>query len=165
MRMRLAKWGLITILAAVLAGLVPTGHMGASPKGGEAPPEYPWTQAQVLQPAELAKIVADAKAEKPVLLHVGFRVLYLQAHIPGSEFVGPTAREEGIERLKERARQISQRQEIVLYCGCCPWDHCPNLRPAYQTLRALGFQRIKVLYIPRDFGHDWVEKGFPVARD
>jgi thiosulfate/3-mercaptopyruvate sulfurtransferase len=163
--MRLVKCALITVLAAVLAGLAPMGRMGASPKDGEPPPDYPWTRAEVLQPAELAKIVVDAKAEKPVLLHVGFRVLYLQAHIPGSEFVGPTAREEGIERLKERARQIPQRQEIVLYCGCCPWDHCPNLRPAYETLRALGFPRIKVLYIPRDFGHDWVDKGFPVARD
>jgi thiosulfate/3-mercaptopyruvate sulfurtransferase len=52
----------------------------------------------------------------------------------------------------------------VLYCGCCPWSHCPNVHTAYQELQALGFTSVKVLYIADDFGTDWVDKGYPTAK-
>ncbi len=176
--MQRANRGLIAIYYSVLAvGLTLAGKSavlgnggipiaGPSAVGSAIPaPDYPWSQTQLLEPAELVRILGDAKAEKPLLLHVGFQVLYLQAHIPGSEFLGPAAKEDGLSRLKARAQQVAKTREIVLYCGCCPWDHCPNLRPAFETLRSMGFRRVKVLYIPKDFGHDWVDKGFPVARD
>ena len=54
---------------------------------------------------------------------------------------------------------------IVLYCGCCPWNHCPNVGPAFVRLRDLGFSRVKVLYLPNNFGDDWVAKGYPTDRD
>jgi thiosulfate/3-mercaptopyruvate sulfurtransferase len=53
---------------------------------------------------------------------------------------------------------------IVLYCGCCPWDHCPNVKPADDTLHAMGFTNVKVLYISNNFGTNWVDKGYPVAK-
>jgi hypothetical protein len=28
----------------------------------------------------------------------------------------------------------------------------------------MGFTKVKVLYIPGNFGMDWVEKGYPVAK-
>jgi len=31
-------------------------------------------------------------------------------------------------------------------------------------LRALGFTNVKSLYIANNFGADWVEKGYPVAK-
>jgi hypothetical protein len=36
--------------------------------------------------------------------------------------------------------------------------------PAYQELRAMGFTKVKVLYIANNFGADWVDKGYPVAK-
>jgi len=53
---------------------------------------------------------------------------------------------------------------IVLYCGCCPWNHCPNVKPAYDALQAMGFRNLKVLYIANNFGADWVDKGYPTAK-
>jgi thiosulfate/3-mercaptopyruvate sulfurtransferase len=53
---------------------------------------------------------------------------------------------------------------IVLYCGCCPWGHCPNVRPAYHQLNAMGFNHVKVLYIANNFGTDWVDKGYPTIK-
>ena len=57
---------------------------------------------------------------------------------------------------------MPRTQAIVLYCGCCPWEHCPNVRPAYHRARAMGFTRVKVLRIDHDLQRDWAEKGFPV---
>ena len=52
----------------------------------------------------------------------------------------------------------------MIYCGCCPWSHCPNVAAAYDTLHALGFTQVKVLYIAENFGDDWVNQGYPVAK-
>jgi len=52
----------------------------------------------------------------------------------------------------------------VIYCGCCPWSHCPNVKSADDALRAMGFIHVKVLYISNNFGADWVDKGYPVGK-
>jgi len=31
-------------------------------------------------------------------------------------------------------------------------------------LHAMGFTHVKVLYIANNFGADWVDKGYPVAK-
>ena len=48
--------------------------------------------------------------------------------------------------------------------GRCPLDHCPNLRPAFEALREMGFTRLRVLVLPNNFGIDWVKKGYPVEK-
>ena len=35
---------------------------------------------------------------------------------------------------------------------------------AYDALHALGFTRVKALHIADNFGTDWVDKGYPVAK-
>src|SRR5215469_6478744 len=47
--------------------------------------------ADLIQAGELAKLLTASTAEKPLLLQVGSHVLYEEAHIPGSEYVGPAA--------------------------------------------------------------------------
>src|SRR5690349_5227290 len=78
-----------------------------------------------LSPEELVKIL-KAPAEKPLIFQVGFHVLYVQAHIPGSEYVGPGSDEAGLRLLSKRVVALPKNRWIVLYCGCCPWAHCPN---------------------------------------
>lgn len=102
--------------------------------------------------------------DKPLLLHVGFKKLYQQAHIPESEFVGPTSDEQALDRLRQRVASLPRTANLVIYCGCCPWEDCPNMKPAYQALRELGFINTKAMFIARDFGADWVDKGYPVAK-
>ena len=118
----------------------------------------------LLQPAELAGTLRIASAPKPLLLHVGFRKLYTQAHIPESEYVGPTNDDAGLQLLRGRVAKLPKDTSIVIYCGCCPWSHCPNLAAAYDELHALGFTHVKALYIESNFGDDWVNHGYPVAR-
>ena len=89
-------------------------------------------------------------------------ILYRQAHIPGSEYMGQASTPEGLDLLRKRVAQIPKKTAIVLYCGCCPWLHCPNVSPAYGAFKDLGFINVKVLYIPNNFGADWVDKKYPV---
>jgi thiosulfate/3-mercaptopyruvate sulfurtransferase len=120
--------------------------------------------SRLINPAELAKALQSSGSQKPLMIQVGSHVLYSQAHIPGSEYIGPAASAAGIERLRKRVASMPKNTSIVLYCGCCPWDHCPNVKPADDALQALGFTNVKVLYIASNFGADWVDKGYPVAK-
>src|SRR5262249_31918016 len=117
----------------------------------------------LIQPADLAATLRHASAARPLILQVGFRKLYDQAHIPGAEYAGPASAADGLRVLRERMVKLPKASAIVIYCGCCPWNRCPNISEAYDTLRALGFSNLKVLYIANNFGSDWVDKGFPTA--
>ncbi len=119
---------------------------------------------RLMQPEELAKILKDAHAPKPLMIQVGSHVLFQQAHIPGSEYIGAASSEAGVQQLRQRMDSVSKAQLVVLYCGCCPWSHCPNVKPAYDALASMGFTNLKVLYIANNFGTDWVDKGYPVAK-
>ncbi len=118
---------------------------------------------RLIQPAQLAKLLSLPKAARPVILHVGFRVLYEQAHIPGAEYMGAASEAAGLARLRARLKTLPKDTFVVLYCGCCPWGKCPNIRPAYAAAKALGFANVKALQIARNFGADWVDQGYPVA--
>jgi rhodanese-related sulfurtransferase len=119
--------------------------------------------AELVQPADLAAILKSAAAPKPLILHVGFRTLYAQAHIPDSEYVGAAGEDAGLQLLRNRVAKLTKDTAIVIYCGCCPWSHCPNIAAAYKALHALGFTQVKVLYIADNFGDNWVNPGYPVA--
>jgi hypothetical protein len=116
----------------------------------------------LIQPAELA---GDLKQAPPTILQVGFKKLYDQAHIPGAIYAGPTNGEDGLARLKAEAEKLPRTAPIVIYCGCCPWNRCPNMGAAFTALKAMGFSQLKALYIAENFGQDWVDKGYPVVRD
>ena len=113
---------------------------------------------------DLSKLLRGPVAQRPMTIHVGFYLLYAQAHIPGSEYIGPASQPDALEKLRKRAESLPRNKFIVLYCGCCPWNHCPTLRPAYGALHSMGFTKLKVLYVPNNFGQDWVNKGFPVEK-
>lgn len=120
--------------------------------------------SRLINPDELVKILQSAKGERPLMIQVGSHVLYTQAHIPGSEYIGPASNESGLQALRKRVEPLPRKKFIVLYCGCCPWSHCPTVKPADEALHTMGFTNVKVLYIPGNFGMDWVEKGYPVAK-
>jgi rhodanese-related sulfurtransferase len=116
-----------------------------------------------INPDELVKIL-QSKGEKPLMIQVGSHVLYSQAHIPSSEYIGPASTESRLQQLRTRVQSLPRNKFIVLYCGCCPWNHCPNIKPADDALSAMGFTNVKVLFIADNFGVDWVNKGYPVAK-
>ena len=116
-------------------------------------------QAALIQPADLADQLKSGAA--PAILQVGFNTLFVQSHIPGAVYAGPTRSEDGIENLRKQAKGLAKDKPVVINCGCCPWTKCPNVAAAWQELSAEGFTQVKVLYLAENFGADWVDKGYP----
>jgi thiosulfate/3-mercaptopyruvate sulfurtransferase len=119
----------------------------------------PWTDNDLVQPEQVSK---DLRT--PLLIHVGFPVLYRATHITGSVFAGPGSKEEGIADLKKAVAGQPHTREIVLYCGCCPFDKCPNIRPAFAALHEMGFTHVKVMVVPTNLKTDWIDKGYPTDK-
>jgi thiosulfate/3-mercaptopyruvate sulfurtransferase len=120
----------------------------------------PWPESAILEPADLAKTLSST-GKKPAVISVAFPVLYRSKHITGSVFAGPGNKPEGIEALKKAVAGMAKDSDLVLYCGCCPMTRCPNIRPAYQALKELGFTKVRVLSIPTNMAADWYGKGYP----
>ncbi|HEV3418765.1 MAG TPA: hypothetical protein VG075_00550 [Candidatus Acidoferrum sp.] len=120
----------------------------------------PWTKAQTVQPADLAKELGNSKTA-PTVVFVGFRRLYSAGHIKGAQYHGTAGSEEGLKELTAWAAGLPRSTNLVIYCGCCPLERCPNIRPAFKALERLGFTNLRVLLIPQDFATDWAGKGFP----
>ena len=152
----------LVVAMTVMTGAAFPGLDRASPH--TSPARDPWTPAQVMTPEQLAGQLSDPKAPRALVVCVGFKFHYAGAHVPGSVYVGPGRESKGIEALREWARRVRRDKEVVLYCGCCPWSECPNIRPAFRVLSAMRFTRLKVLRIDKSFAQDWVAKGFPIAK-
>jgi 3-mercaptopyruvate sulfurtransferase SseA len=121
-------------------------------------------QRALIQPEELLRELKRPKVSRPIVLHVGFEVLYRGGHIPGAIYTGPAMRPEGLAALRRAAARIPREREVVIYCGCCPMTKCPNVYPAFVALQKMGFRHLRVLDLPQGFGPDWAEKGLPVAK-
>jgi thiosulfate/3-mercaptopyruvate sulfurtransferase len=120
----------------------------------------PWGDSQTIQPAELNKELTDAKAA-PVVLFVGFQRLYTAGHIKGAQYHGTGGSADGLAQIKAWAAPLPRSTNLVIYCGCCPLERCPNIRPAFTALHELGFSKLRVLILPTSFQVDWADKGLP----
>ena len=45
--------------------------------------------------------------------------------------------------LKKAVADLPRGKELYIYCGCCPFVKCPNIRPAYTALHEMGFTNVK----------------------
>jgi hypothetical protein len=117
-----------------------------------------------IQPEEAARLVSASNQPRPSVIYVGFPSLYNGAHITGAVLAGPASKPDGMEQLKQVVRNMPRNHAIVIYCGCCPFDKCPNIRPAYDALHDLGFTNVKVVMIPTNLHTDWVTKGYPTTK-
>lgn len=124
----------------------------------------PWTKTQTVQPADLAKELDNSKTA-PTVVFVGFKRLYSAGHIRGAQYHGTAGSEEGLKELTGWAAGIPRATNLVIYCGCCPMEKCPNTRPAFKALQGLGFKNLRVLLLPQDFSTDWAGKGFPYEKE
>jgi rhodanese-related sulfurtransferase len=111
-----------------------------------------------IQPSDL---VARLSA-KPTIFHVGPNVLFRSKHIPSAIYAGPASKPEGLEKLKAAVANLPHDREIVIYCGCCPLERCPNVQPALDLLKQMGFARVKALHLPDNFKTNWIDKGYPI---
>jgi thiosulfate/3-mercaptopyruvate sulfurtransferase len=133
---------------------------GSDSANGKA---FPWTPDRLLAPSDLARRLPPATGA-PTVLHVGPVSLFEGARVPGAVSVGEGGEARGLAELERRVQPFARDRELVIYCGCCPWKNCPNIRPAFEKLAALHFTNVRVLDLPTTFRAGWSEQGFPVAR-
>jgi hypothetical protein len=119
----------------------------------------PWTIKQLMAPADLAAIINDPNAKKPVILCVGPGAL-----IKGSLDIGPAEEKINLEKLKQQLSKLPRDTNVVIYCGCCPFEHCPNIRPAFSVLNEMKFSNAHLLNLEHNIKTDWVAKGYPQAK-
>jgi thiosulfate/3-mercaptopyruvate sulfurtransferase len=105
---------------------------------------------------------ASIGAKGPAVICVGPNVLFRSKHVPGSVYAGPGSSAAGLEMLRAAAGKLTRDREILIYCGCCPWDRCPNVKPAVAVLQEMGFTKVKALHLETGFKVDWIDKGYAV---
>jgi hypothetical protein len=149
------------VMAAALVGMSAACTGDAT---GSASSAEPWG-TNTVTPADLVKELASASgADKPLVVCTGPAMLYRSGHVPGAVFQGPAATSEGLTDLTTWAETLPRAANVVIYCGCCPVNDCPNIRPAYKALKDLGFTKVRLLLLPTNFGTDWAAPGYPVEK-
>ena len=139
----------------VLLVLFATVKCAAQPPAGE-----PWSAKQLMEPADLAKTINDPKAHQPYIFCIG-----PGAMIKNSIDIGPGKEKANLEKFKQELSKLPKDANIVIYCGCCPFDHCPNIRPAFSLLNDMKFTNQKLLNIPHNIKVDWKDHNYPVAKE
>ena len=118
----------------------------------------PWRPDQLLEPASLAAAIVDPAAAKPLIISIG-----PAASIKSSVGVGPASEAENIAKLEKLLSKEPKDRAIVIYCGCCPFKNCPNVRPAFTKLNEMGFTNHKLLNLAKNLKTDWIDKDYPVV--
>jgi thiosulfate/3-mercaptopyruvate sulfurtransferase len=117
-----------------------------------------WTTKELMEPAVLAKQLQSGK-DLPVLISVGPGAL-----IPGSISIGMIKEEGNLGKLKEQLAALPKEKPVVVYCGCCPFEHCPNVRPAVALLKEMKFTNYFLLNLPHNIKADWIDKNYPTVK-
>jgi len=116
-----------------------------------------WKKEQLMPTQQLAdKIKTNAK-DKPIIFNVG-----PMDNIKTAVFVGRATSATCVEKMKSTLAMENKTKPVVVYCGCCSYASCPNIKPAYDALIAQGFKNTTVLELPEGIKPDWVAKGFPM---
>lgn len=116
-----------------------------------------WKKEQLMSTKELAdKITTNAK-DKPLVFNVG-----PMDNIKGAVAMGAATNITFSDKMKSTLAMENKSKSVVVYCGCCSYSSCPNIKPAYDILMAQGFKNTKVLELPEGIKPDWVAKGYPM---
>ena len=122
---------------------------------GSVTPADPWTSSQLMAPGDLA--VRIHQGTQPLIICVGPGGL-----IKGSVDMGPAHEQANLDKLKAFLGKEDRKREVVIYCGCCPFSHCPNIRPAFNLLTPMGFTHAYLLDLSHNIRIDWIEHGYPL---
>ncbi|HEY5326810.1 MAG TPA: rhodanese-like domain-containing protein [Mucilaginibacter sp.] len=154
------KIWLITLLCFLIAILTGTSTK-AQTSPGTVPAlgiSDPWTDSQLLEPSVLVGELKDAGANSLVIFNIG-----AVEDIKGAKHIGAASNPANLEKLKNAVGALAKNTAMVIYCGCCPFSKCPNIRPAFLELKKLGFANVKVLNLPTNLKTNWIAKGYPLA--
>lgn len=119
----------------------------------------PWKLDQLMAPKDLADIINSSTDAKPLIISIGPSGL-----IKGATDIGPVNKKENLNKLKQLLSEEKKDRNIVIYCGCCPFKSCPNIRPAFSLLNSMKFTKHKLLDLPHNLKVDWIDHSYPMNR-
>ncbi|QNK64842.1 rhodanese-like domain-containing protein [Pedobacter sp. PAMC26386] len=119
------------------------------------PQSNPWNEEQLILPAKLADMITNKVNVK--IYNIG-----VVQNIKGAVKIGAASDSENLENLKKQLKNSPKNEPIVIYCGCCPMDKCPNIRPAFKMLAEQKFTNVRLLDLPVNIKIDWIDHGYPV---
>lgn len=117
----------------------------------------PWTPEQLMEPGSLAAMINDSAASKPLIINIG-----PAGSIKGAIKVGPAKEKNNLDNLTKLLSKEDRKKAIVIYCGCCPFKDCPNIRPAFSLLTKMKFINHKLLNLSTNLKVDWINHGYPM---
>jgi thiosulfate/3-mercaptopyruvate sulfurtransferase len=117
----------------------------------------PWTEDQLQDPEALANILRNPKASQPAIFNVG-----PMENIKGATYIGPTKEKANLEKLKQALAAVPRDKTVIIYCGCCPFKVCPNIRPAFELLKEMKFTKPKLLNLDHNLKTNWIDQGYPM---
>ena len=147
---------LLTLSALMITGFANIAKAQTSPK--EMPtlsPKNPWTNKELISPARLNFIITHPQSKIPVILNIG-----AVEDIKDAAHIGPVDKPENMKKLQAVLHTLPKNKPIVIYCGCCPFAKCPNIRPAFNELKAEGFTDVHLLNLPQNLETNWIKKGY-----
>jgi len=136
---------LLTLFFTTLTGLL----LGQSSE--------PWTFKDLLDPDALAGMLNNSKEQKPVIFNIG-----PLANIKGAINIGSTTSKVNLDKLSKALASVPKDKMVVIYCGCCPFRNCPNIRPAFNLLKERGYTKPKLLNLKQNLKVDWTDYGYPM---
>jgi len=147
---------LITTLACFAA--LKTQAQISNPVAPTLTVSNPWTDTQLIEPSVLATQIKAGGTNIPLILNIG-----AVEDIKGATHIGAVNDAKNLEKLKITVAALPKNTAIVIYCGCCPFAKCPNIRPAFAELIKSGFTNVKLLNLSTNLKTNWIAKGYPLA--
>lgn len=118
-----------------------------------------WPDKYLMDAKKLAELLDNPRAARPNIYNIGF-----VGNIEGAKKLAPASTEDGLKQLQAELKDQPKNSPIIIYCGCCPFEHCPNVKPAFALLEKLGYTNAKILNLPTSIKADWIDKGYPMAK-
>lgn len=120
----------------------------------------PWAEDQLMAPEKLAEKLNAGNVQGTYIFNIG-----PSGQIRNSITIGSVQEASNLALLKKELAKLPHQAEVVIYCGCCPFNHCPNIRPAFSLLNEMQFENARLLNLPGNLKVDWIDRGYPMQND
>lgn len=112
---------------------------------------------QLMQPAKLNELYSKPLSAQPLILNMG-----VERNIKNAVEVGIVSSPSKYQKLVEAMKNTPKDRDVVVYCGCCKLEDCPNIPVALEKLSALGYKKVKVLNLVTGLNEDWIDQKYPM---
>lgn len=124
---------LIALALGTLTALPARAQFAAQPASALTIPA-----AKLMQPEELDKLLQKPQTPKPLILQVGSRVMFDEAHITGAEYAGPGSHDEGLADAQESRLFTHAKHFHRDLLRLLPVEPLPQRRPCLQAAQRYG---------------------------